>query len=76
VSQSSTHFKDLVIGERGLMLILSTSSPITVENIIGEMGAVLITGVVLMAFPKMILETFEVQYDPGHLCGVFKSIHK
>jgi hypothetical protein len=59
-----------------LMLILSTSSPITVENIVGETGAVLITGVVSMAFLKTILETFEVQFDPGHLYGVFNSIHK
>jgi hypothetical protein len=44
--QSSAHFKDFIVGERDMILVLSSSTPITVENVYGEKGSVFIAGMI------------------------------
>lgn len=70
--QSSTHFKDFIIGEGEMILVLSSSTPITVENVYGEKGSVFIAGMISMAFMEKILEMCQVKFETNRLYGVFK----
>jgi hypothetical protein len=70
--QSSTHFKDFIVGEGEMILVLSSSTPITVENVYGGKGSVFIAGMISMAFMEKILEMCQVRCKTCRLYGVFK----
>lgn len=76
VRQTSTDFDGLSADEGELMIILSTSKPISIKNFCGKARGGLISGVISQAFLRTIMGMLHIQCESDDLYGVFKSVCK
>ena len=67
-------FREIELEEREMMLILSSTIPIIVEDVKGKEGSVFIAGQVARTTIQWIASQLEVDFDPNQPDGVFQTV--
>jgi hypothetical protein len=73
VRRSQIVFRGIELEEREMMLILSCTTPIIVQNVRGEEGSVFIAGQVSRATLQWLCDMLEVKFESNEPDGVFQT---
>ncbi|KAK3669753.1 hypothetical protein LTR78_010381 [Recurvomyces mirabilis] len=76
VRRSQIIFQDIELKEREMMLILSCTVPVIVQNVRGEESSVFIAGQVSRATIRWLCDELKVDFDPNEPDGVFQTERK